>query len=110
MNSSSITRRRLLTTTSAAIGGAVLAGPAISSVASAQDATPTAGGATTSTGSIGGQIKTAYNPPATLNPLFSTTGIDQGAERQIYGALVMMTDGIDPEMDLAESVDVSPDG
>jgi len=51
----------------------------------------------------------AYNPPATLNPLFSTAGVDQGVERQIYGALVMMTHAAEPQMDLAETVEISED-
>src|SRR6478672_11436424 len=113
MKEISVTRRRFIGASTAILGGAVLAGPATSLLVSAQDATPAAAGAATpvpGAGPLGGQIKMAYNTPATLNPLFSTTGTDQGAEREIYGALVMMTDGIDPEMDLAESVDVSLDG
>jgi peptide/nickel transport system substrate-binding protein len=68
----------------------------------AQDASPAAG-------PLGGEIKMAYATPATLNPLFSTAGADQGVERQIYSALVAMTHEIPPQMDLAESVDISED-
>ncbi len=57
----------------------------------------------------GGTIRMAYNTPATLNPLFSTAGVDQGVERQVYGALVMMTWRTGPTLDLAESIDVTPD-
>ncbi len=100
-----ITRRRLLATGTAAVGSAMLVGSAKSLPASAaQSATPAAGAA-----QRGGIIKIAYNTPATLNPLFSTAGADQGVERQIYGALVMMTTAPDPQMDLAESVDTSQD-
>ncbi|MGD9712072.1 MAG: ABC transporter substrate-binding protein, partial [Thermomicrobiales bacterium] len=70
----------------------------------AQDGSPEAGG-----GPLGGEIKMAYATPATLNPLFSTAGADQGVERQIYGALVAMTHEIPPQLDLAESVDISED-
>jgi peptide/nickel transport system substrate-binding protein len=113
MKEISISRRRLIGASTAVFGAAALAGPVTSLLAAAQDATPEAGGAASPVpgqGPLGGQIKIQYATPATLNPLFSTTGTDQGAEREIYGALVMMTDGIDPEMDLAESVDVSADG
>ncbi|MEA2595471.1 MAG: peptide/nickel transport system substrate-binding protein [Thermomicrobiales bacterium] len=100
-----ITRRRLLATGSAAVGSAVLATHGgLPIVAAAQDSTPAA-----ATGPLGGEIKMAYQPPATLNPLFSTAGADQGVERQIYGALVMMTHAPDPQFDLAESVDISED-
>jgi ABC-type transport system substrate-binding protein len=111
MNEHSVTRRRFLTTTTAAIGGAVLAGPATSLVATAQSATPETGTGVSAPGSgpLGGQVKFAYATPATLNPLFSTAGVDQGVSRQVYGALVAMTDTLDVEMDLAESVDVSED-
>jgi peptide/nickel transport system substrate-binding protein len=108
MNEISVTRRRLLTTTTAALGGAVLTGPATSLVAAAQSATPETGPAPGS-GPLGGQVKFAYATPATLNPLFSTAGVDQGVSRQVYGALVAMTDAPDVEMDLAESVDISED-
>jgi ABC-type transport system substrate-binding protein len=110
MKEFSVTRRRFIGAGTAILGGAALAGPATSLLVSAQDATPAAATPVPGAGPLGGQIKMAYNTPATLNPLFSTTGTDQGAEREIYGALVMMTDGIEPEMDLAESVDVSADG
>lgn len=58
---------------------------------------------------LGGTIRMAYQPPATLNPLFSTAGADQGVERQIYGALVAMTHEPEPQLDLAESVEISED-
>ena len=109
MRDVTLNRRQLLITSAAAAGGVLLAGPMSVLDAAAQDATPAASSAAAA-GPLGGQIKIAFATPATLNPLFSTTGTDQGAERQIYGALVMMTDGIEPEMDLAESVDVSADG
>lgn len=96
-----ISRRGLLAAGSAAAGSALLTTPIVSA---AQDGTPTTGSA-----GLGGQIKMAYSPPATLNPLFSTAGVDQGVERQIYGALVMMTHAPEPQLDLTESVDISED-
>jgi ABC-type transport system substrate-binding protein len=104
-----VTRRKLLTTGTATAGAALVAttplgkslGVTGAASVAAQDATPAA--------ALGGEIKLAYAPPATLNPLFSTAGADQGVERQIYGALVMMTHAKDPQMDLAESVDISED-
>lgn len=100
-----VTRRQLLATGSAAVGSALLVRPGSTAVvAAAQESTPAA-----ASGQLGGQIKMAYQTPATLNPLFSTAGVDQGVERQVYGALVMMTHALDPQMDLAESVDISED-
>jgi peptide/nickel transport system substrate-binding protein len=109
VNEHSVTRRRFLTTTTAAIGGAVLVGPATRLTAAAQSATPASSAGVPGTGPLGGQIKFAYTTPATLNPLFSTAGTDQGVERQVYGALVAMTDDPDPQLELAESVDISDD-
>ena len=93
MNDKIFTRRRLLSTTTAVVGGAVLAGPATRLAATAQSSTPEPGAP--GAGPLGGQVKFAYATPATLNPLFSTAGADQGVERQIYGALVGMTHEIE---------------
>jgi ABC-type transport system substrate-binding protein len=109
VNEKMVTRRQFLSTTMAVVGGAVLAGPATRRVATAQSSTPEAGAAAPGSGPLGGQVKFAYATPATLNPLFSTAGVDQGVSRQVYGALVAMTDSLDVEMDLAESVEVSED-
>jgi ABC-type transport system substrate-binding protein len=100
-----VTRRQVLAGGSAAVGSAVLATTdSRSSVFAAQEGTPTGGEPR-----LGGEIRMAYNTPATLNPLFSTAGADQGVERQIYGGLVMMTHEVQPQMDLAESVEISED-
>ncbi len=100
--SNRFTRRRFLATGTAAAGVA-LAGKAgfASGRVSAQDATPAA--------PKGGIVRLAFNTPATLNPLFSTAGTDQGVERQIYGALVMMTHEATPQLDLAAAIDASDD-
>ena len=107
MNRKMVTRRQLLSTTTAVIGGVALAGPATRLAATAQSSTPEAGAP--GAGPLGGQVKFAYATPATLNPLFSTAGVDQGVSRQVYGALVAMSDTLEVEMDLAESVDISED-
>jgi peptide/nickel transport system substrate-binding protein len=92
------------------IGGAAVAGGALAARASfatgvvqAQEGTPVADMPK------GGTIRMAFQTPATLNPLFSTAGVDQGTERQIYGALVMMTWRTGPSLDLAAAIDVAPD-
>ena len=55
------------------------------------------------------QVSIHWKKPATLGPLFSTAGFEQQVERLIFGALVKMTDQLQQEPDLAESVDVSED-
>ena len=57
----------------------------------------------------GGQISLEWRKPQTLGPLFSTAGYEQQVERAILGALVRMSDALQPTGDLAESIDVSPD-
>ncbi len=111
-----ITRRRLLTTGTAAVGGAMVGMPGtLAPNVAAQEATPAAQvGASypvipPASGPFGGEIKIQFATPATLNPLFSTAGVDQGVERQIYGALVAMTHELQPQLDLAESVEISED-
>jgi len=47
--------------------------------------------------------------PVTLHPLFSTSGAEQGVERQLFGALVKINDKLDAVPDIAEKIDVSPD-
>ena len=63
--------------------------------ASAQDATK--------------QINVEWRKPQTLGPLFSTAGYEQQVERAVLGALVRMSDKLQPTGDLAESIDISPD-
>ncbi len=57
----------------------------------------------------GGQVSMLWKKPVTLHPLFSTAGYEQQVERLMFGALVKMTDKLDPVPDLAEKIDVSPD-
>ena len=61
------------------------------------------------TGGTGGQINVYWTKPSTIHPLFSTAGIEQGAERQIFGALMRMNDKLEPVPDLAEKVESSAD-
>ena len=74
-------------------------------------AAPAAGAASpaTSAGASGGQISMYWVKPVTIHPLFSSSGVEQGVERQMFGALVRMTDKLEPIPDLAEKIDVSPD-
>src|SRR5207342_3016838 len=79
------------------------ASAAASAGASAAPASAAAGGAT------GGQVTIFWTKPVTINPLFSTAGIEQGVERQIFGALMRMTDKLTPVPDLVEKVEGSAD-
>ena len=45
----------------------------------------------------------------TIHPLFSTAGIEQGVERQMFGALVRINDKLEPVPDLAEKIEISAD-
>jgi ABC-type transport system substrate-binding protein len=58
----------------------------------------------------GGQVSILWNAPVSLNPLFSSSGYEQQVERALFGALVKMSGDLIPTPDLAETVDVSPDG
>jgi peptide/nickel transport system substrate-binding protein len=60
-------------------------------------------------GASGGQISIYWTKPSTIHPLFSTAGIEQGVERQIFGALMRMNDKLTPVPDLAEKVEGSAD-
>ncbi|MCC6705052.1 MAG: ABC transporter substrate-binding protein [Thermomicrobiales bacterium] len=96
------TRRRLLATGAALTGGALIGRAGFApGMASAQDATPEA--------PRGGIVRFARANPSSLNPLFSTAGIDQGVETQVYGALVIMNYNTAPQLDLAKAIDATPD-
>ncbi len=85
--------------TGATTGGAV----PTTAPATGMTAAPAAAGAT------GGQINVYWTKPSTIHPLFSTAGIEQGVERQIFGALMRMNDKLEPVPDLAEKVESTPD-
>ncbi len=55
------------------------------------------------------QVSVEWLKPQTLGPLFSTAGFEQQVERAIFGTLVRMSDVLQPEGDLAETIEVSPD-
>jgi len=57
----------------------------------------------------GSQVSLEWASPRTLGPLFATAGAEQQIGRLIFGALVKMSDQLEPLPDLAESVDVSDD-
>lgn len=90
-----LTRRTLLW--SAAAAGAATRAPL--DRAMAQEATPRAGG----------DVRMLIRKPTTLNPLYGTSGNEQQISRLIFGALVKMTDEVQPVPDLAETVEASPD-
>ncbi|MGI8858190.1 MAG: ABC transporter substrate-binding protein [Thermomicrobiales bacterium] len=95
---------------SAASPAAAAASPAVSAASPAAAASPAvAASSAASTGAPGGQINMYWTKPVTIHPLFSSSGVEQGVERQMFGALVRMTDKLEPIPDLAEKIDVSPD-
>lgn len=55
------------------------------------------------------QVSLEWAAPRTLGPLFATAGAEQQIGRLIFGALVKMSDQLEPLPDIAESVDVSDD-
>ncbi|MGH2534823.1 MAG: ABC transporter substrate-binding protein [Thermomicrobiales bacterium] len=57
----------------------------------------------------GGQVNVLWRKPITFNPLFSTSGNEQQVERLLFGALVKMSDVLEPTPDLAAEVQVSDD-
>jgi len=79
------------------------------SPAAAGGTTPAAASPAVSSGATGGQLNVVWTKPATIHPLFSTAGIEQGVERQMFGALVRINDKLEPIPDLAEKIDTSPD-
>ncbi len=93
------------TAASAAPASAAPASAAPSIAASAAPSTA----ASAATGATGGQVSVYWTKPSTINPLFSTAGIEQGVERQIFGALMRMNDKLTPVPDLAEKVESSSD-
>jgi peptide/nickel transport system substrate-binding protein len=97
-----ITRRGFIGGAAGVVGGTILGGPALRQRAAAQEASPVP--------VQGGQVNLAFTTPATLNPFFTTAGVAQGVETQIYGALLIMTADNQPHPDLAETIEVSEDG
>jgi ABC-type transport system substrate-binding protein len=97
---SSLSRRDVFKLTGAGIGTAALGSVAVSKTAA--QATPAA--------ATGGEVKMLIRQPVTLNPFFSTSGNEQQIERIVFGALVKMSDKLEPLPDLAETVDASTDG
>lgn len=61
-------------------------------------------------GASGGQVSVHWTKPITFNPLYSTAGSEQGVERLMFGALVRVNDKLEAVPDLAEKIDISPDG
>ena len=83
--------------------------PAASPAAAGSASPAAAASPVAATGATGGQLNVVWTKPATIHPLFSTAGIEQGVERQMFGALVRINDKLEPIPDLAEKIDTSPD-
>ena len=94
---------------SPAASAASAASPVAGAASPAAGAASPAASPAASTGATGGQVNIYWTKPVTIHPLFSTAGVEQGAERQMFGALVRMNDKLEPVPDLAEKIDVSPD-
>jgi len=91
------------TKASTASTGASSAPAAVGATAAGAAPSAAAGGPT------GGQVSIYWTKPSTIHPLFSTAGVEQGVERQIFGALMRMNDKLSPVPDLAEKVEASAD-
>jgi peptide/nickel transport system substrate-binding protein len=96
-----LSRRDLMKLIGAGAGGAAISTLMRHDAALAQDASPTASG---------GEVSVLWQAPVTLNPLYSSSGNEQHAERAMFGALVKMSDVLIPTPDLAESVENNPEG
>jgi ABC-type transport system substrate-binding protein len=70
----------------------------------------TASGVAAQDDAAASQASVLWRQPVTLNPLFSTSGNEQQVSRLLFGALVKMSDTLEPVPDLTESIDVSEDG
>lgn len=89
------------------------AAPTKAAAAATSAATPaaaTTARASTSSGT-GGTLNLAWRStaPVSFNPLFSPSGSEQQVERLIFGALLKMSDKLEPTPDLAKSWDISSD-
>jgi len=87
-----------------AASGAATSAPTVAASTAASAAPSAAAG-----GATGGQVSIYWTKPSTIHPLFSTAGVEQGVERQIFGALMRMNDKLTPVPDLAEKVEASAD-
>jgi ABC-type transport system substrate-binding protein len=56
------------------------------------------------------QVSVLWDSPASLNPLYSSSGSEQQVERAMFGSLVKMSGDLVPTPDLCESIDGSADG
>ena len=102
--------------TTAATSAAATSVPATAAPASAAPTSapqPTAAAAPTTATSAGtaDTLNLAWRStaPVSFNPLFSTSGSEQQVERLIFGALLKMSDKLEPTPDLAKSWDISSD-
>jgi peptide/nickel transport system substrate-binding protein len=96
-----LSRRDLMKLIGAGAGGAAVS-TLMRHDAGAQDASPAA--------ATGGEVSVLWRAPNTLNPLYSSSGNEQHAERAMFGALVKMSDALIPTPDLCETVENNPEG
>ena len=99
--------------TSASAASVAPTAAASTAASTAASAVPSAAPSTAATSAApaasGGQVSIYWTKPSTIHPLFSTAGIEQGVERQIFGALMRMNDKLTPIPDLAEKFEASAD-
>lgn len=93
-----LSRRDLMKLIGAGAGGAALTTIMRHDGVLAQDA------------ATGGEARVLWRAPNTLNPLYSSSGNEQHAERAMFGALVKMSDVLIPTPDLCESIENNPEG
>lgn len=96
-------------TTAASAAPAPATAAATKAPAASSAAAPSAAPSAAAGGATGGQVSIYWTKPSTIHPLFSTAGVEQGVERQIFGSLVKMNDKLSPVPDLAEKVEASAD-
>lgn len=87
----------------------VAGGSALTAIMTLIGTKPLAASAAPAAQEAGSQVTVLWRQPVTLNPLYSTSGLEQQVERLMFGALVKMSGDLVPTPDLAESIDVSDD-
>ncbi len=58
----------------------------------------------------GGEVSVLWRAPLSFNPLYTSSGNDQHAQRAMFGSLVKMSDALVPTPDLSETIESNEDG